>query len=473
MQAAEAAPGGGLPLAKALIRDGDTQCLADQDLHLATQNIGQLMTAGTSRNPALFDQRSPLVAAKRIKVPVFMVGNLEDEQTGPQWPVLISALSHDPDVWVTMQNGTHDDSLGPEVVTRWLEFLHLFVAGTLPSEPSYVTTLADELYAQLAGAAEPLPPLRFTHAPSVAAAITEWKAQDPRVRVLFDSGNGSAGPGALQPTWEQDYSSWPPPQAKVTPFDLGPHGALLPTTTTTTTAPTADVSFRPDPSLRPATDLPASASASATLPPYDWTPVTGSSGVGFVTAPLTHDEVVVGPASLNLELESSAADTDLQATVSEVYPDGQEMYVTSGFLRAGYRALDASASTALQPVHPFLKVEPLPHGRFVEVRIAIDPIAHAFRTGSRIRVVLSAPGGDRPVWAFATPATHGSVVDTLELGGGAPVDAGTARRGGGVPRRCHAALPVPAWRALPDLRAGRQRRLSAAGHHRFAPRRQR
>ncbi len=31
--------------------------------------------------------------------------------------------------------------------------------------------------------------------------------------------------------------------------------------------------------------------------------------------------------------------------------------------------------------------------------------------------MISAPGGDRPAWAFATPATHGSVTDTLSLGG--------------------------------------------------------
>ena len=44
---------------------------------------------------------------------------------------------------------------------------------------------------------------------------------------------------------------------------------------------------------RPATDLPAGNVWSA-LPPYDWTPVTGSEGVGFISAPLTHDVVVAG-----------------------------------------------------------------------------------------------------------------------------------------------------------------------------------
>lgn len=47
-----------------------------------------------------------------------------------------------------------------------------------------------------------------------------------------------------------------------------------------------------------------------------------------------------------------------------------------------------------------------------------DPLAHVFRAGSRIRVTITAPGGDRTSWRFATPATGGRVVDTLGLGAG-------------------------------------------------------
>jgi hypothetical protein len=36
------------------------------------------------------------------------------------------------------------------------------------------------------------------------------------------------------------------------------------------------------------------------------------------------------------------------------------------------------------------------------IRIPVDPIAHTFRPGTSLRVVISAPGGDRPVWTFDT-----------------------------------------------------------------------
>ena len=50
------------------------------------------------------------------------------------------------------------------------------------------------------------------------------------------------------------------------------------------------------------------------------------------------------------------------------------------------------------------------------VKIPIDPIAHTFRPGTELRVVISAPGGDRPVWKF----------DTLDSGQQATVGLGGA-----------------------------------------------
>ena len=40
-------------------------------------------------------------------------------------------------------------------------------------------------------------------------------------------------------------------------------------------------------------------------------------------------------------------------------------------------------------------------GRFTEVTIPLYYEGHAYRRGSRIRMTISAPGGDQPVWAFA------------------------------------------------------------------------
>jgi uncharacterized protein len=411
---AEAAPHGGQPWATAEIATGDTTCLANQVLHPEAQQLESLVGPGLSRDPSLFDQRSPAVWATHVKVPVFLVGALEDEQTGPQWPALITALGHDKDVYATMLNGTHIDSLGPDTLSRWLEFLDIYVAGRVPSQNPFLTLLAPAVYAEVTGGAKSMAPtpVRFTSDTSVAQARSDFATHDPRVRVLFDNGGGDLGPGALQPTFEADYATWPP-RGTVTRYYLRSGGTLG-----STKGPAGRASFRPDPSVRPATDLP-SGNAWAAQPPYDWTPVPAANGLAFETPPFGSATTVVGPASLDLWLQSSAPTTDLQVTVTEVRPGAtQEEYVTSGFLRSSNHTLAASSS-ALDPVPTYRRSDrhALAAGGATLVRIPIDPIAHAFRAGTSLRIVISAPGGDRPSWAFSTPATHGTVTDTLSLGG--------------------------------------------------------
>ena len=46
-------------------------------------------------------------------------------------------------------------------------------------------------------------------------------------------------------------------------------------------------------------------------------------------------------------------------------------------------------------------------GRFVEVAVPLYYQGHAYRTGSRIRVTIAAPGGDQPVWAFGEVQPRG------------------------------------------------------------------
>jgi uncharacterized protein len=230
---------------------------------------------------------------------------------------------------------------------------------------------------------------------------------------MFDNGGGSLGAGALQPTYEAGFSDWPP-KGTVVRYNLGPHGELvagrLHSSTTT--------SFLPNPSVRPTDDLP-SGNPWAAQPPYNWTTVPAQNGIGFETPVFTNDTTIVGPASLDLELESTAKVTDLQVTVTEVYPgQKQEEYITSGFLRSSNRVL-SGASTILDPEPTYRGSDRrnLPPGRFTLVRIPVDPIATTFRPGTSLRIVISAPGGDRPEWEFETPSTDNSVVDTVALRG--------------------------------------------------------
>jgi uncharacterized protein len=384
-------------------------CLANQALHNQSEDLDQLVGpqlvapgSGPGREPSLFDQRSMIDWASHVDVPVFLSGALQDEQTGPQWPALIDAVPKTTPLFANMVNGGHIDSLDPQTISRWLEFLDLYVADKVPTQPSALDALVLDDFASFAASVSSqvaLPALRFTTAPNLATARSEFAAQTPRVEALFDNGASSAGPGAIGSTYSAAFSSWPPAGA-VTTLYLGANGSL----SSQPASQPGSATFTLDPTVRPATSLPPGGNAWAASPDWDWTPVPAADGVGFQTTPFTTATTVAGPATLALWVKAPAAVEDFQATITEVQPQtGQEEYVTSGFLRSSNQ-VDAPDSTALftDPTYLGGDARLLSPSRYSLVKIPIDPIVHTFRPGTELRVVISAPGGDRPVWTFDT-----------------------------------------------------------------------
>ena len=107
--------------------------------------------------------------------------------------------------------------------------------------------------------------------------------------------------------------------------------------------------------MRPAIDLPTG-NAWAAEPPYDWTPVPAANGIAFQTPAFTTDTTIVGPASLNLELKSTAPVTDLQVTVTEVRP-GQAGGIRDFGLFPELQPDVGPGSTALDPIPTYLAAD--------------------------------------------------------------------------------------------------------------------
>jgi len=122
-------------------------------------------------------------------------------------------------------------------------------------------------------------------------------------------------------------------------------------------------------------------------------PGTPGGALAYTTRKLAHAVELLGPASLDLWLKSTATDTNLQATITEVRPDGQEVYVARGWLRASQRKLDRRASTPTQPVQTDLQsdVRPLAPEKPTFMRFAVFPFDYVFRAGSRIRLIIDTP----------------------------------------------------------------------------------
>ncbi len=392
-------------------------CLANQALHGESEPLDSLVgpqqvapatsttRAGPGRTPSLFNVRSMRQWAKNITVPVFISGALEDDETGPQWPALLDAFPSKTRVFANMINGGHIDSSDPQIMSRWLEFLDIYVAEKVPSNPGLLAdTVLDEFASSASGttAQAPLPAYRFTKDKTVAQAESGFAAQTPRVEVFFDNGAGSVGAGDPQATYSAGFSSWPP-KGTVTTYYFGPNASL----SEKAPAKASHAAFILDPSARPATDLPADANPWAASPPWDWTTVPAADGVAFETTPFTKATTIVGPATVDLWVKSPTPDTpveDYQVTVTEARPTaGEEEYITSGFLRSSNQ-VDLSDSTALftDPSYLGSQAKLLSPTTYKLVKIPIDPIAHTFRRGTELRIVISAPGGDRPSWEFDT-----------------------------------------------------------------------
>ena len=416
--------------------NGSSQCLANQALHDESEPLDTLVgpsqvapltdssPAGPGRIASLYDQRSMRDWAADITVPVFISGALQDDQTGPQWPALLSAFPSTTPVFANMVNGGHIDSADPQVMSRWFEFLDIYVAQKVPSDPGFIAdTVLDEFVSNASGTTSQakLPAYRFTKDKTLSKAAAQFAKRTPRVEVFFDNGASKAGPGDPGSTYSAGFSSWPPVGQPVT-YYFGSDASL----STTSPATASSATFTLDPDARPATDLPATGNPWAASPDWDWTTVPATDGLGFETTPFSKPTTFVGPATVDLWVESPTPGTpveDFQVTVTEVQPaprhgEQQEQYITSGFLRSSNQ-VDLSDSTALFTDPSYLGTDALPlsASAYSLVKIPIDPIANTFRKGTELRIVISAPGGDRPSWAFQDDTVDSGQLATVGIGG--------------------------------------------------------
>ena len=391
--------------------EGDQVCIDNQLLRGQAVDLIARVRANPFVTPAIFDPVSPSTFVDRITVPVFLAGAWQDEQVGPYFATMLDRFTGTDKVHFTLINGNHSEPFVPEIFTRWMEFLDLFVAERIPHRPANAAVLAQVVSQSVFGTGNvTLEPERFTDVTSYDEALARWQAE-PKVRVLFE--NGAAGdPGVPGSTFEQSFDAWPIPDVDPTEWYFADGGRLsidLPQTDG------AD-QFIYDPSTSQQTDFHGGSDGIwKVLPDWDWLPPALGTALAYSTDPLTAPVVMAGSASVDLWLMSTAIDVDVQATLTEVRADGKETYVQTGWLRASHRKLDASRSTVLRPVqtHREADAAPLPTEQFVPMRLEMYPFAHVFHAGSRIRIIISAPGRDRPLWKFEAIAADGEVVNTI------------------------------------------------------------
>jgi uncharacterized protein len=395
------------------IDNGDETCRRNQALRLQSADLDRGIQQLAAGRTHAVDELSPVDFVDRINVPVFIAGAWQDEQTGALFADMLDRFAPNVVVKATLVNGMHADTLGPGLLTRWAEFLDFYVARRVPTVSASTRLVASIALSAGSGGLITLPPDRFDPSTSYDTALASYEAE-PRVRVLFDSGAGGP-PGSPVPSFEASFASWPPPATETRTWYFGPDGQLG---ASAPTAAAADA-YTDDPSAVPRTLSARSAGGGLFgREQYDWKPLPARNAVAYVSAPLESDTVMLGTGSVDLWLRSTAPDVDLEVTVSEVRPDGQETYVQSGWLRASRRALDKAASTPLHPVPTYRAADaaPLPRDQYSMVQVPLLPFGHVFRAGSRVRISVQPPGGNRPNWAFAALPRH-PATNRVALGG--------------------------------------------------------
>jgi len=406
-----ASPTAGEAYAETRIRAGDRTCAANQVLHGEAPSILGQIRANQYFVPSVADPLDPVTFVHRIHVPVYLACQWTDEQTGGHCPALASHFTGTRRKWFTFTNGAHIDSLDPVTLDRWYDFLELYVAHRAPHLSPAVRQLAPAVFASamgIGGLTLPADPIQSE--PTYGAALAAFQRQ-PSVRVLFDNGAGSASPGTPYPGFTASFARFPVPGTRARSWYLNTGGALTAARPRTARSD----AFTWNPRARPATSFTGSDDGSPgglwnAVPTYDWAQSPPGTAASYVTAPLPATTVVIGAGAVRLWIRASVPSVDLQATISEVRPDGRETFVQDGWLRTSERALDRSQSTVLAPVLSLRRsaAAPLPRARYTEVTVPLYYEGHAYRRGSRIRVTIAAPGGDQPVWSFARTQPRGT-----------------------------------------------------------------
>jgi uncharacterized protein len=392
------------------IDGGDTVCGANQKLRLQNPDNLKLIETTPFYDAVIGDEISPQSFVGQIEVPVFLAGAWQDEQTGGHFPNMIDKFTKSPHLDVNLVNGYHTESLASAgILARYIEFLELYVAKRSPSLDRarlVYSVLAPSIAGVDPGA---LPADRFKDV-DYATALKTFESE-PKIHIYMEEGAAEGRPaGSTVPRYTVTASAWPIPNTTTRTFRLGAAGTMA----EGGAASTGSTSYVADPTAVPPTMTLPNGLGSVWRADNNltWNPVPDKNSAVFVSPPFTANALIAGSASADLWVKTTTPDTDVEVTLSEERSDGQEMYVQSGWLRASHRGVDKAASTATRPVQTHLKADSanLVADEWTLMRVEVFPFAHAFRTGSKLRLTVSAPGGNRVQWAFKSIAA-GETVD--------------------------------------------------------------
>src|SRR3954454_15711556 len=259
---------------------GDSACAQAQATHLEAEPSQNIALQGLQHpfDDAYWQGREPGANADKIDVPVFGCSSWQDDEVSSRGSSYLSEL--DPArSWVVATNGYHGmcELDSPRITGELVAFFDRFVKG----EPN-----------------------GFEHT--------------PHIQVWHDTATDSTGDNV--PSWITGFNSYSSIPIRPLALYFQSNGGLSLTPPEAEEPP--DRYAYPGPSLGTEDGIVFGQHNllwKAEEPP--------GASVAYTTPPLTRDAEFFGSGSANVWLSSSAPDTDLQVTLTDVRPDGQEVYI--------------------------------------------------------------------------------------------------------------------------------------------------
>ena len=308
-------------------------------------NLLAKIRANSHYKPKVADPLAPITFVTRSRRPTSWPASGPTSRraaTAPTSPMQFTGTRRK---WFTFTNGTHVDSLDPETFNRWYDFLELYVAKQAPITDSRGLT---------GGRAGHLPggdghPRGDAAAGSDPAAADLRRARWPPSRSCRRSGSCSTtAPAARTRASRSPASS---SRSRASRFPARRRTLVVPRREAARSAdrrrrrPGADA-FKWNADARPPTDFTGDTAGHRRPVDRDAAVQVGAAARGrarlsYVSraADAGHD-ASSAPARVDAWVRSSAPNVDLQATISEVRPDGKETFVQNGWLRGNERKLD-------------------------------------------------------------------------------------------------------------------------------------
>lgn len=325
------------------LASGDPTCAANMATH-ATQ-YPFLPRAMVERWDDDYWRSASLAShAPRIRAPIHIGQQYQDEQTGPSGNILWERIAPSVPKRMVLSNGQHATRSQMADARRWLD-CWVMLRGTGCSGDIADPSRRVQVYFETRGQPDAVPVLN----PPLAASAFPLPDTSWTTLYLRDGGVlSSAEPGATEAS------------SSFRTMTLGRNTSL----------------------------------AGSTLP-----------GVLTYAHTFPQTTALAGPAVANLWASISGPDADFYVEIVDRTPDGKWMHVQRGLLRASQRALDESASLRnasgqiIRPRHPhaLTDAQPISSAEPMSLAIEIPTIGHVFREGHTMLVRISSPPETDPV----------------------------------------------------------------------------